>query len=190
MIRHFEGTVASIFDEDTVSANVLKALLNVQKDKLYEAAKENSINDGIRNQLSIVYEVKDQTRQGDSESGKDAGEVDIMLCDKGNPAVIMEGLKLSSFESGKLDTHINKALENYDPNGCPLVYILIYATVKGFGDFWDKVMNHMDGYSFPYETLEGMRDVATAYTDSRHAKAILNRNGKKVSVHLYAVAMR
>ena len=190
LIRHFEGTVASIFDEDTVSANVLKALLNVQKDKLYEAAKENSINDGIRNQLSIVYEVKDQTRQGDSESGKDAGEVDIMLCDKGNPAVIMEGLKLSSFESGKLDTHINKALENYDPNGCPLVYILIFATVKGFGDFWDKVMNHMDGYSFPYATLEGMRDVATAYTDSRHAKAILNRNGKKVSVHLYAVAMR
>ena len=190
LIKCFEGTKASLFDEDTVSSNVLKALLNVQKDKLYEAAKENSINDGIRNQLSIVYEVKDQTRQGDSESGKDAGEVDIMLCDNGNPAVIMEGLKLSSFESGKLDTHINKALANYDPNGCLLVYILIYATVKGFGDFWDKVMNHMAGYRFPYETLEGIRDIATAYTDSRHAKAILNRNGKNVSVHLYAVAMR
>ena len=158
--------------------------------KLYESEKENSINDGIRNQLSIVYEVKDQTRQGDSESGKDAGEVDIMLCDNGNPAVIMEGLKLASFESSKLDIHIKKALENYDPNCCPLVCILIYATVKGFGDFWNKVMNYMAGYSFPYETLEGIQDIATAYTESRHAKAVLNRNGKRVSVHLYAVAMR
>ena len=190
LIEALDGVPISILDEDTVSRNVMKALLNVQKDKLYEGEKENSINDGIRNQLSIVYEVKDQTRQGDSESGKDAGEVDIMLCDNGNPAVIMEGLKLASFESGKLDNHINKALTNYDPNGCPLVYILIYATVKGFGDFWVKVMNHMNGYSFPYETVEGIRDIATAYTDSRHAKAVLNRNGKRVSVHLYAIAMR
>jgi len=190
LIEALDGVPISILDEDTVSRNVMKALLNVQKDKLYEGEKENSINDGIRNQLSIVYEVKDQTRQGDSESGKDAGEVDIMLCDNGNPAVIMEGLKLASFESGKIDNHINKALTNYDPNGCPLVYILIYATVKGFGDFWVKVMNHMDGYIFPYETVEGIRDIATAYTDSRHAKAVLNRNGKRVSVHLYAIAMR
>ena len=190
LIEALDGVPVSILHEDTVSRNVMKALLNLQKDKLYEGEKENSINDGIRNQLSIVYEVKDQARQGDSESGKDAGEVDIMLCDNGNPAVIMEGLKLASFESGKLDTHINKALFNYDPNGCPLVYILIYATVKGFGDFWGKVMNHMEGYNFPYETVEGIRDIPTAYADSRHAKAILNRNGKNVSVHLYAVAMR
>lgn len=190
LIEALDGVPVSILDEDTVSRNVMKALLNVQKDKLYESAKENNINDGIRNQLSIVYEVKDQTRQGDSESGRDAGEVDIMLCDNGNPAVIMEGLKLASFESGKLDTHINKALVNYDPNGCPLVYILIYATVKGFGEFWDKVMNYIDGYSFPYDTVDGIRDIATAYADSRHAKVVLNRNGKNVNVHLYAVAMR
>lgn len=168
----------------------MKALLNVQRDNLYQRVKENSINDGIRNQLSIVYEVKDQTRQGNSLIGKDAGEVDIMLCNNGNPAVIMEGLKLDSFKQDYLDAHINKVLTNYDPNGCPMVYILIYATVKGFGDFWTKVMNHMKGYSFPYETIEDIRDIATAYTDSRHAKAVLNRNGKRVSLHLYAVAMR
>lgn len=190
LIKAIEGVPVTILDEDTISKYVMKALLNVQKDKLYEGEKENSINDGIRNQLSIVYEVKNQTRQGASESGKDAGEVDIMLCDNGNPVAIMEGLKLASFESGKLDIHINKVLTNYDPNGCPLVYILIYATVKHFDDFWDKIMKHMDNYSFPYEAVEGIQDIATAYTESRHAKAVLNRNGKRVSIHLYAVAMR
>ena len=190
LINVLSGVPISILDEDTVSSNVMKALVNIQKDKLYEGKKENNINDGIRNQLSIVYDIKDQTRQGVSESGKDAGEVDILICDNGNPAVIMEGLKLDYFNQDYLDTHINKVLSKYDPNGCPLVYILIYATVKEFGDFWDKVMNHMEGYSFPFETVEGMRDVATAYADSRHAKAVLNRNGKCISVHLYAVAMR
>lgn len=190
LIKRFEGTVASIYDEDAVSSNVTKALLTVQKDKLYEGAKENNINDGIRNQLSWVYEVKDQTRQGDSESGKDAGEVDILLCNNGNPAVVLEGLKLDSFKRDYLDTHINKALDNYDPNGCQLVYMLIYAAVKAFGNFWDKVMEHMIGYSFPYETIEGIREITTAYTDSRHARAVLNRNGKNVIVHLYAISMR
>lgn len=190
LIEALNGVSISFLNEDTVSSNVMKALINLQKDKMYEGAKENSINDGIRNQLSLVYEVKDQTRQGDSESGKDAGEVDIMLCDNGNPAVILEGLRMDSFNQNYLDIHINKTLSNYDPNGCSQVYILIYATVKRFGEFWDKVINHMEGYSFPYETVEKMRDVTTAYTDSRHAKAVLNRNGKSVSVHLYAVAMR
>ncbi|WP_139355613.1 hypothetical protein [Oribacterium sp. C9] len=190
LIKHFAGSDVTIFEEDKVSANVMKALLNVQKDKLYEGAKENNINDGIRNQLSIVYEVKDQTRQGESENGKDSGEVDIMICNNGNPEVIIEGLKLSSFESSKLDAHIKKALVNYDSNGCPLVYILVYATVKAFDDFWGKLIDHMNDYCFPYKNVEGMRDVATVYTDLRHAKAMLNRNGKNVSVHLFAIAVR
>lgn len=130
LLKHFEETdrinkvEVSVLDEDIVSANIMKAFLNVQKDRL------------------------------DSENGRDTGEVDIMLCENGNPVVIMEGLKLGSFEREKLDTHINKALSDYDPNGCPMVCILIYATVKGFGDFWEKVMNHMSGYTFPYETVE------------------------------------
>ncbi|MDD5891987.1 MAG: hypothetical protein PUC72_05555 [Bacteroidales bacterium] len=190
LIKHFEGTCVSLFDEDIVSAHVMKALLNVQKVSMYKGVKENSINDEIRNQLSMVYEVRDQTRQGDSESGTDAGEVDMLLCDNGNPAVILEGLKLENFKRDYLDRHINKALYNYDPNGCSLVYLLIYAKAIDFGDFWDKVKKHMTGYSFPFETKEEIREISTAYTDLRHAKAVLNRNGKSVKFHLYAIQMR
>ncbi len=189
LIEELKGVEVSNLDEATVSQNIMKALLNVQKDILYKNKKENNLNDGIRNQLSMVYEVKDQTRNGESESGKDAGEVDIMLCDNGNPTVILEGLKLDSFKQDYLDDHINKALTKYNPNGCPLVYILIYATVKEFGVFWDKVMKRMSDCIFPYETEEKIRDIETAYADVRHAKAVLKRNEKRVSVHLYAVKM-
>ncbi|MBR3241510.1 MAG: hypothetical protein IKF90_02265, partial [Parasporobacterium sp.] len=190
LIKHFEGTTISIFDEDTVSCNVLKALLTIQGDKLYHEAKENNINDGIRNQLKWVYDVKDQSRLGESGSGKDAGEVDIMLFDNANPMVIMEGLILDYFKQEYLDDHIRKALDNYNPNGCPFVYILIYAKMKEFGVFWDKVMEHLSDYAFPYDTVEGIHDICTAYTDSRHAKAVLKRNGKCVNLHLFAIAMK
>ena len=168
----------------------MKALLAIQRDKLYESVKEDNINDGIRNQLGMVYEIKDQTRQGESESGKDAGEVDIEICENGNPVVIMEGLKMDSFKKEYLDVHINKALVNYDPNGCPLVYILIYATVKRFEVLWEKIKNHMKDYRFPYTVEEKIMEISSVYTNSRHAKVVLNRNGKRVSVHLYAIQMK
>lgn len=190
LLKQFDGTEVTSIDEESVSSHVMKALLAIQRDKLYEKVKENNINDGIRNQLGMVYEIKDQTRQGESESGKDAGEVDIVILENGNPVVILEGLKMDSFKKEYLEVHINKALVNYDPNGCPLVYILIYATVKRFETLWEKIMNHMKDYRFPYTVVEKIREISSVYTDSRHAKVVLNRNGKRVSVHLYAVEMK
>lgn len=190
LLKQFDGIEVTSIDEESVSSYVMKALLAIQRDKLYESVKEDNINDGIRNQLGMVYEIKDQTRQGESESGKDAGEVDIEICENGNPVVIMEGLKMDSFKKEYLDVHINKALVNYDPNGCPLVYILIYATVKRFEVLWEKIMNHMKDYRFPYTVEEKIREISSVYTNSRHAKVVLNRNGKRVSVHLYAIQMK
>lgn len=190
IIKTFEDTPSALFLEDTVSANVLKSLLNVQANRIYEGKNENAINDGIRDQLRMVYEIKDQTRQGNSVSGKDAGEIDLMLCDNGNPTVILEGLKLDSLSTDKLDEHINKALTNYDPIGCPLVYILIYATMKKFDEFWNKAVEYIRKYHFPYKVSSGFQEINTAFTESRHGKIVLCRNNKTVNVHLYAIAMK
>lgn len=189
IIRSFETAPGVLFDEESISSNIMRALLNIQGNRIYKGKNENAINDGIRDALRMVYEVRDQTRQGDSASGKDSGEIDILLCEKGNPIAILEGLKLDAVNRDSLAAHINKALTNYDPIGCPLIYVLIYATVKKFHSFWEKVMEYMIEYDFPYEIVDGTREISTAYTDSRHAKAVLKRNGKCVSLHLYAVAM-
>ncbi len=191
IIESFEEVLEkSLFDEVTICSKVLTALLHVQGNRIYEGKNENAINDGIRDQLKMVYEVRDQTRQGDSVSGKDAGEVDLLICNGGNPWAIIEGLKISSLEKNYLDTHIQKALVNYDPFGCPLVYILVFAKVKLFDEFWSKLIGYVADYRFPYEVVEAFREINSAYTESRHGKTVLQRNGKKISVHLYAVAMR
>ena len=43
------------------------------------------MNDYIRDLLDESYIVKDQTRQGESEAGEGAGEVDIQICADGLP---------------------------------------------------------------------------------------------------------
>ena len=67
----------------------------------------------------MAYQIKDQTRQGESQKGDDAGEVDIQICVDGFPIVMIEALVLDSLKKQYLGDHINKVLTKYDPNGCP-----------------------------------------------------------------------
>ena len=83
----------------------------------------------------MVYEMKDQTRQGVSSRGKNAGEVDIQICRK--------GLRVTSVDRNYIQTHIDKVLTCYDPFGCPYTYVIICATVKKFVDFLAKCMNYI-----------------------------------------------
>lgn len=190
IIDSFGNIEQAVLNEDNLSTYVFKALLNIQKDKIYEGAKENTINDGIRNNLSMIYEVKDQTRQGRSVNQTDAGEVDIMICDSGKPWALMEGLKLDSLNKNYLDVHLHKALTNYDPIGCPYLYILVYTTVKKFEDFWVKLIDYMKSYKYPYEVHDTFKEENYVYTESRHGRIILKRNGKYVSLHVFAIAVR
>lgn len=176
-------------DEDSICNSLYKALLNVQGNRHYKGAIENVINDAIRDQLSIKFDVNDQTRLGESIKGMDSGEIDIMIRWNGLPCAIIEGVKLRSVDSSILDTHINKVLSNYNPIGCPFVFLLIYAEMKDFNGFWDKLTKHMQRYVFPYEVLESYHILHTAFSESRHGKIALKRNGAKICFHVYAVSM-
>ncbi len=70
-------------------------------------SNENEINDYFRDMLGMMgyQEVKDQTRHGVSKSGKDAGEVDLLLSKEGKEIAIIEALKLSSVEKPLLSVH-------------------------------------------------------------------------------------
>lgn len=178
---------SDICDEESLCGNIMKALVAVQKNPIYLGKKEDEINDGVRDILSMIYEVKDQTRQGESESGKSAGEIDFLICNQGMPVAIIEALKLSSLDKENLDKHINKSLEKYDPVGCPYAFILTYATGKEFESFWDKFFSYLCSYTFPYDIKETVKEVAPLYAESRHAKVLLNRNGMDINVHFYVI---
>ncbi|MCI9150113.1 MAG: hypothetical protein HFI42_06355 [Lachnospiraceae bacterium] len=177
--------------EETMSKNILKALLKVQGNKTFYGKKEDELNDGIRDLLSMVYEMKDQTRQGVSSRGKNAGEVDIQICREGFPIAMMEGLRVTSVDRNYIQTHIDKVLTCYDPFGCPYTYVIIYATVKKFADFWAKCLNYIrEEYIFPYTVKEEIKELNHMYTCLRHAKVVLLREGREVVVHFYALLLQ
>ena len=112
--------------EKEICDKMLRALSKLQRNHHYNAdSSEDTMNDYIRDILGESYFMKDQTRQGDSENGDEAGEVDIQLCYDGLPVVMIEGIKVSSLERERLDSHMNKVLTKYDPNGCPYTFLIV-----------------------------------------------------------------
>lgn len=165
---------------------IIRALLKLQRNHSYNNnSNEDTMNDYIRDILDESYDTKDQTRQGDSESGLNAGEIDIQICYEKNPIVMIEALKLGSLERYKLDKHINKILTKYDPNGCPYVFLLIYATVINFDDFTSNLFDYLNEYHFYYKRLTNIVAIETDYGELKHYQTILDRNGNKIKVHFF-----
>ena len=181
-----------IADDERISESLLlektqKALVKLQKNhENYSFKDEDTMNDFIRDLLDESFEVKDQTRQGKSENGEKAGEIDIQICKDGLPVVMI----LNSLVKKILDIHINKVLTLYDPNGCPYVVLLIYANVARFDYFWEKMLQYIGEYDYPYSKVGEIIDVETNYAELKHAHIILNRNGMKIRVHYFAAHMR
>lgn len=172
--------------EDTLLSKITKALTKLQRNYNYNADNnENTMNDYIRDILDESFEVKDQTRQGESESGNDSGEIDIQLCDNGSPIVMIEALKLSSLNRQNLNSHINKVLTKYDPNGCPYVVIIIYSTCVKFDNFYGNLIEYLKKYQFPYKRVSEIDDIDTQYAELKHVQTILKRNDKNIRVHFF-----
>ena len=119
--------------------DVLYSCIQLQSLALYSEAKENERNDFIAKILeSKGYIIKDQTRRGKSNSGKDAGEVDIYIQNKnGFPFSIIEALNLKNFNTDYIDTHIDK-INKYDTTGNTVNLCLTYANIVDFDAFWRK----------------------------------------------------
>lgn len=63
--------------ETEISDKVLRVLSKMQRNHHYDSSSsEDTMNDYIRDILDESYNVKDQTRQGDSTKGDEAGEID------------------------------------------------------------------------------------------------------------------
>lgn len=178
------------FQESNLNHSILHALINVQKTKHYHGQSEDAINDGVRNALDMVYEIKDQTRQGESESGKKSGELDLLICKKSMPWAVVEALRLLSLDKDNLDKHINKALTKYDPIGCKNVYVLVYGMTADFNSLWNNIVDYLKNYEFPFEKINEFNEVPNEYAESKMGVVSLNRNGVMVKLHIMMVNMK
>lgn len=149
---------------------------------------ENSINDYIRDMLLLMgyNEVKDQTRHGISLSGKDAGEVDILISKGGKEIAIFEGLKLNSVDSAYIDNHILKAIVNYNALGTA-TFIVAYVSSNNYESFWNRYTDYLKEYRFPLQIKRALRTKASPNAALRIASMILSRDGYDFPVFFMAI---
>lgn len=167
--------------------NVTKALLLIQQNNYYYGAEENELNDALKGRLGMVYEVCDQTRQGVSETGKSSGEIDLLIYRASFPIAIIEALKLESVNKTSLQRHINKLLVNYNPNGLPYAYLVVYYTEKNFSSFCASFDDYLHQYSYPYPVIYDLTVLDSDYSELFQAVITLNRNGKPMRLYFIAI---
>lgn len=170
----------SIYNIESI---ILTELINISSVLCTNASyskrsSENAINDYYRDMLRAKgnFVVADQTRYGRSAKGKEAGEVDLLLRKDNKDVALIEGLKLSYVEDVSLKSHINKVLINYNVLGIP-TFFLIYATVKDFVSFWNRLYSYLEEYKYPLKMVEKMKTIDVPFAAVRVASTILQKEG-------------
>lgn len=185
-----------INSQDTPNEKVLEAKLledilfcceRVQSRKIYNAATENNINDQIRGLLRAMrYDARDQTRQGTSSKGKEAGEVDILISEDNSPCAIIEALVLKCCDEAYISEHIDK-IYNYDTRGNDFNFIISYVRTKNFAHFWDKYLKYTEAYNYPHKLQQYISTPVKQYPELRCSLAVLMRND--IATKLYHISV-
>lgn len=174
-----------VYSNDALLRAVFLACVKLQRNNLFKDVSEDERNDYIRDLLETSgYQVKDQTRQGISASGKASGEVDILIHDKGMPITIIEALNLSGLDTNYLNTHLDK-IYKYDTLGNRFNFILSYVKVKDFESFWSKYCQHAENHVYPHPLVstDDTCDKEYNYSDIRLLMTKHNRHGRETELH-------
>ena len=180
---------ADIIAANSVLSDLIKIGERMCSNVIYRKdSTENSINDYFRDTLSLMgySEVKDQTRHGISTSGKDAGEVDILITKDGKEIAIFEGLKLNSVNTSYIDEHIHKAIINYNALGTA-TFVVAYVSAQNFESFWEEYTAHIKRYAFPLPIKKQLNIKASPNAAIRIAEMILSRDGFDFPVYFIAL---
>jgi hypothetical protein len=141
-------------DEQKLLDAIHKSCLNIQGDVRYRGSEEDDRNTRIRDDLRYIgYVVHDQTRQGTTESGKRAGELDLEIRrENGLPWTIVESLRISNGAKANWNKHLDKLVDSYNAHGLRTLFLIAFADCdkdrfkniwKGYKD--DHIQGHDSG---------------------------------------------
>ena len=182
-------------DKNKFFNNLINACVHLQSNIQYYSPKnENSRNDYIRDLLDVYgYLVKDQSRIGESSSGKDAGEADFIICSSNIvKKIIIEALNYDDSRSKDyVLNHYKKLVDNYDSVGNDINVLLNYVTKSSFIDFcieYKKIFEEKQD-DFEIKSINGI-----ARDDMPPSicifKSLHEKNGKLLSVYHVLVEMK
>lgn len=147
---HILGHLKKSLNKDTLLQDVCTACRLLQGVEGNVLNNENARNTYIRDILrSKGYIIADQTLRGESASRQQLGELDFEIMKTTElPFAIYEALNLRSFsntEQQYLSNHLNKLLDNYNPMGIPIAFLVSYSKCKkeDFDNYWIKYRDYL-----------------------------------------------
>jgi len=139
----------SSFDYDKLRDDLIEISLSETKNRnaIFKES-EDETNDRFRNALHYKnYNVTDQSRGGESSSGINAGERDLVIRnERGLDKSVIEAFILKSLDTTVINKHYEKLVERYDTVGNKVNFVLVYSKTKNFDELWAKYIE-FDGFN-------------------------------------------
>lgn len=158
---------------------------------------EDDINDLLREYLlAKEYEVKDQTREGKSTSGKSSGELDIVIEDNKSLFSIIEAMRLEQTNKSYILTHYKKLLDNYNPLNLKRLFLITYYEGKKFDEWWQGYIEYIGTIDYKEindqhenTTFSNIENIETDFGSVRKANHHGTSNGEHFTIIHYAVKL-
>jgi len=170
----------NIFDYNKLRDDLIEiSLLETKNRNAISKESEDETNDRFRNALANRgYNITDQSRGGESSSGINAGERDLVICNnKGLDESIIEAFILNSLDSTVINKHYEKLVTRYDTVGNSVNFILVYSKTKNFDDLWQKYIE--------YNGFESFIDTKDEYSQKANVRVGISEYGKMKVYHLF-----
>lgn len=168
---------------DTFFKDFTNSCIDMQSYKLIsdiKVSEDNKTQYIWRSLKDKGYDVQDQTQRGSSATGKQSGEVDLLINGSEKmPVAMIEALKLSSIDSAEIKLHIDK-MTNYDTAGLSTNILLVYTYTCDFGGFIERYIKHIIEKAKLKYPLSNLIDVSTdEYSEFRVLTSTYARSDKE-----------
>jgi hypothetical protein len=153
---------------------LISILLELQgRIKMFETnANENKYTDFLVSLFNIggtKFFAKDQSRWGESATGKSPGSIDIKFFIRESThseklISLCECFKLNCFDSNNIKNHVSK-LFNYDANGLNENFIIVYYTSNSFEKTWTEYISYISELDYKYPLVNKFTEIDSNYSD-------------------------
>lgn len=187
-IKRHEDEIKNV-DKNSFINDLISACMLLQRNKDYYNKNENSRNDYLRDLMEFKgYLVKDQSRSGISQNGKEAGETDLIFCKtKLCNNIIVECMNLSNTSNNKttIESHYKKLMTKYDSEGNLYNILISYVKSDDFIKTSLKYKEIIENYEFEYKTRNIESDLE--FKDKSNEICVMKsehlRNGNRIFIY-------
>lgn len=166
------------FDYEKLEKDLIDISLTLMKSRKQIFKEiEDLINDRYRDALKFKsYIVNDQTRAGESGSGKSIGEIDLEVRNKDTNVTesLIEAFILETDNSKVIEEHYDKLIRKYDTSGNENNFVLVYVKYSKFESLWKKYKLHFEECEEINIQKENIKVIYTKYHNMKISHIFIN----------------